>query len=205
MPSVAVIDSGVHLGHPHINRDRIVRGISVTSEHYEQGFDDRIGHGTAVAAAIQGRAPEADLLIVKIFERKLVTTGLILLRAIDWCIEQHADWINLSLGTPNPDYCPEFQVRIERAIALGMKIVAATEMDGRPAYPGSMPGVIGVVLDYECPRESPSRLGHAAQEVYAASGYPRPIPGVPPERNLKGISFAVANVTGALAAGFGRG
>ena len=31
-----------------------------------------------------------------------------------------------------------------------------------------------------------------------ASGYPRPIPGVPPERNLKGISFAVANVTGLL-------
>ena len=31
-----------------------------------------------------------------------------------------------------------------------------------------------------------------------ASGYPRPIPGVPPERNLKGISFAVANATGIL-------
>lgn len=35
--------------------------------------------------------------------------------------------------------------------------------------------------------------------VARASGYPRPIPGVPPERNLKGISFAVANVTGVLA------
>ncbi len=32
-----------------------------------------------------------------------------------------------------------------------------------------------------------------------ASGYPRPAPGIPPERNLKGLSFAVANVTGALA------
>ena len=31
-----------------------------------------------------------------------------------------------------------------------------------------------------------------------ASGYPRPIPGVPPERNLKGLSFAVANATGLL-------
>jgi hypothetical protein len=35
--------------------------------------------------------------------------------------------------------------------------------------------------------------------VAEASGYPRPIPGVSPERNLKGISFAVANVTGVLA------
>jgi hypothetical protein len=32
-----------------------------------------------------------------------------------------------------------------------------------------------------------------------AAGYPRPIPGVPPERNLKGVSFAVANATGAIA------
>ena len=32
-----------------------------------------------------------------------------------------------------------------------------------------------------------------------ASGYPRPIPGVPPERNLKGLSFAVANASGFLA------
>jgi hypothetical protein len=35
--------------------------------------------------------------------------------------------------------------------------------------------------------------------AYRASGYPRPIPGVPPERNLSGISFAVANVTDWLA------
>jgi len=35
--------------------------------------------------------------------------------------------------------------------------------------------------------------------VFRASGYPREIPGVPRERNLSGISFAVANVTGLLA------
>ena len=33
----------------------------------------------------------------------------------------------------------------------------------------------------------------------AAAPYPRPIPGVPVEGNLNGISFAVANVTGMLA------
>jgi hypothetical protein len=31
---------------------------------------------------------------------------------------------------------------------------------------------------------------------FFASGYPRPIPGVRQERNLSGISFAVANMTG---------
>ena len=45
-------------------------------------------------------------------------------------------------------------------------------------------------------------MANAVDEVIvdlAASGYPRPIPGVPVERNLSGISFAVANVTGFLA------
>jgi len=32
-----------------------------------------------------------------------------------------------------------------------------------------------------------------------AAGYPRPIPGVPVEQNLRGLSFAVANATGVLA------
>jgi hypothetical protein len=39
---------------------------------------------------------------------------------------------------------------------------------------------------------------------FVAPGFPRPIPGVPPDKNLKGLSFAVANVTGLLAALFGR-
>ena len=35
--------------------------------------------------------------------------------------------------------------------------------------------------------------------MFRASGFARPIPGVRPERNLNGISFAVANVTGFVA------
>ena len=66
--------------------------------------------------------------------------------------------------------------------------------------PGSLPGAVGVLLDWDCPRDEIRRQATGdGRRVYAASGYPRPIPGVPPERNLKGISFAVANVTGCLA------
>jgi hypothetical protein len=34
---------------------------------------------------------------------------------------------------------------------------------------------------------------------FFASGFPRPLPGVPPSRNLNGISFAVATMTGFVA------
>ena len=35
--------------------------------------------------------------------------------------------------------------------------------------------------------------------MFRTCGYPRAIPGVDPERNLKGLSFAVANITGIAA------
>jgi len=58
-----------------------------------------------------------------------------------------------------------------------------------------LPGVVGVAADESCPREEFRREG----EIFLASPYPRPIPGVPPERNLHGVSFAVANMTGFVA------
>jgi hypothetical protein len=61
--------------------------------------------------------------------------------------------------------------------------------------PGSLPGVIGVLPDPDCPRDA---FRYDAG-VFHASPYPRPIPGVPIARNLQGASFAVANMTGLVA------
>jgi hypothetical protein len=58
-----------------------------------------------------------------------------------------------------------------------------------------LPGVIRVGLDASCPRNQFRVNG----ETFYASGFPRSIEGVPPERNLSGISFAVANMTGFVA------
>jgi hypothetical protein len=63
-----------------------------------------------------------------------------------------------------------------------------------------MEGVVGVVMDQEQPRESVCAVERDGRLVLRASGFPRSIPGVPPERTLQGISFAVANATGVLAA-----
>jgi hypothetical protein len=58
---------------------------------------------------------------------------------------------------------------------------------------------VPVQLDWACDREA-YRVVHAGgRAIIAASAYPRDIPGVPRERNLKGISFAVANASGFVA------
>jgi hypothetical protein len=78
-------------------------------------------------------------------------------------------------------------------------IVSAYELDGTKWLPGSLAGVVGVGLDVGCARNE-LRIGEIdGVPVFLASGFPRPIPGVPTERNLQGISFAVANATGFLA------
>jgi hypothetical protein len=59
--------------------------------------------------------------------------------------------------------------------------------------------VFGVGLDWEMPAHSYRSEETRRGVVYFTSGYPRSLPGVPRERNLHGISFAVANMTGFIA------
>ena len=79
---VAVIDSGIHAGHPHIGGHR--RGRIRLDEELGADISDRIGHGTAVAAAIHEKAPHAKLYAVKVFDRTLSTTAERLVHAIYW-------------------------------------------------------------------------------------------------------------------------
>ena len=68
---IAVLDSGVHSGHPHVGDALIGRSFADSAPSAD--FADRIGHGTAVAAAIREKAPGAEILAVKIFDRQLAT------------------------------------------------------------------------------------------------------------------------------------
>jgi hypothetical protein len=63
-----------------------------------------------------------------------------------------------------------------------------------------LPGVVSVDVDWDCPRDECRVVSVDDTGIrLSASGYPRPIPGVPPERNFSGLSFAVANADGLLA------
>jgi subtilisin family serine protease len=163
-------------------------------------FIDRLGHGTAVTAAIREKAPDAEIYSVKVFHDSLATRIDSLIHALDWSARNSVHLINLSLGTDNPEHEPVLRAAVERLMGQGIKLIAAYEDSGVRWLPGSLAGVIPVVVDWDCPRdEYRTSLLPDGRTLYHASGFPRPIPGVAPERNLKGISFAVANVTGLLA------
>jgi subtilisin family serine protease len=194
---VAVIDSGVHASHPHIGG--VAGGVTIGEELDEKNFTDVIGHGTAVMAAIKEKAPDAEYFAVRVFYSSLRTTVDLLLRAIEWSIANRIDVINLSLGTTNPAHRERFAPVIARALKGGPILVSARDADGTPALPGSLPGVIGVDLDWDYPREAYYCKSVPEGLAVGASGYPRSLPGVSRAKNLHGISFAVANASGFVA------
>jgi subtilisin family serine protease len=198
---IAVIDSGVHAGHPHVNG--VAGGIAFTPDGREENeFSDRLGHGTAVTSVIREKAPGAAIFAVKIFHDSLATRIQPLIRALDWSVENGMHLINLSLGTSNQEHRGVLVSALERVRAKEILLVAAFEESGIRWLPGTLPGASPVALDWDCPRNEyrTSTLADG-RTLYHASGYPRPIPNIPPERNLKGISFAVANVSGLLSRG----
>ena len=202
---VAVIDSGVFPDHPHVMG--VDGGVAITPAGEDADYIDRIGHGTAVAGAIREKAPRASLIAVKVFDRALAGSVNTLVRAIDWAVDHDCHVINMSLGTSRAEHHARLRPAVDRALERGVIVVAAREDGGQQFLPGSLPGVLGVMVDWACPRDQYRVETQGEHVVCGASGYPREIPGVPPSRNLMGISFAVANMTGfvarALEAGIG--
>jgi hypothetical protein len=194
---IAVIDSGVNIAHPHITAPVTRVNLGAPEEGASQ--DDTLGHGTAVMAAIQEKAPAAEYFAVKLFGASLRTTTERLLQAIDWAVANRMDVINLSLGTTRLEARSLFEDLVDRAWSNGSVLVSAREASPRTLLPGSLPQVIGVDVDWEIPRDLYRIATVGGGRTFFASGYPRSLPGVPPARNLNGISFAVANMTGFVA------
>jgi subtilisin family serine protease len=195
---IAVIDSGVHASHPHVGG--VDEGVAIRDDgSLDEDFVDRLGHGTAVTAAIREKAPDASIIAIKVFWNALSTDISSLVRAIDEACVRGASIINLSLGTSNVAHRAALEGAVSRATASGARIVAAIEDGDVRWLPGAFETVVGVRLDWAWPREAYRILTENSRKVIAASGYPRDIPNVPRERNLKGISFAVANASGFVA------
>jgi hypothetical protein len=197
--TIAVVDSGIHAAHPHVGG--ISTGIAFdASAAVQHDVNDRLGHGTAVAAAIREKAPEAALIPVKVFDRTLATTARALAAAIDWAAAQGVALINLSLGTATANHRALLEDAVESASNRRAIVVSAAPQEGMTFLPGALPGVVAVEADWTSARDVVLvRRTETGQLILRASGLPRPIPGVPVDRNFRGASFAVANATGFIA------
>lgn len=195
---VAVIDSGVHAVHPHVGG--VSGGFGIRQDGtLDDDFVDRLGHGTAVAAAIREKAPDSEILAIKVFWRTLKTDVATLVHAIEEAADRGASVINLSLGTAEMQHRERLQNAVSAASRCGSIVVAANDEGGTRWLPGSLDGVVAVRADWACDRHAYQVGSLDDRLVLTTSPYPRDIPGVPRERNVSGISFAVANAAAFVA------
>lgn len=195
---IAVIDSGVHAAHPHVGG--VSAGIAIRDDGSIVEDDvDRLGHGTAVTAAIREKAPDADIFAIKVFWQSLATDVSTLVRAIEEAAVRGAAVINLSLGTSDMRHRTLLEAAVATARSRGALVVAAYDDAGVSWLPGCLDEVVGVRADWTRDRDTFDVAMDGDRPLLVTSAYPRDIPGIPRERNLSGVSFAVANATGFVA------
>ncbi|MGE4620025.1 MAG: S8 family serine peptidase [Planctomycetota bacterium] len=198
---IALLDSGVNEGHPHIrDHGNVIHGPFLDDsgqwvDDPEPG--DLLGHGTCAAAAILDLAPGHTILSLRIFRDQPRCPFDRLLSTLAYCIERQVDWINLSLGTTRPSRVPELEKILEKAAERNVRVVAPAAIGDLPCYPGALDGCEGVLVDSERSRDQPTR--DATANVWFASPQPRDLPGLPSSSNLSGVSLSAANLTGYLA------
>jgi len=155
---VAVLDTGIDLGHPDLN---VVGGYDCTGSG---SYRDRHGHGTHVAGIIGARdnssgvvgvVPGARLWAVKVFSDQGSGYVSWLICGIDWVVERAGtiDVANFSGGAGGTDSpnCGQgvdpLHQAVCRLVNAGVPFVVAAGNDGRDAgntIPAAYPEVIAV-------------------------------------------------------------
>ena len=199
---IGIADSGVNPHHPQVRP--IASGCGFVWRDglvdREEDFTDLLGHGTAVAAAIREKAPEAEVEVLRIFRRRLAAPIEVLAAAIEWAIDRKLHLLNLSLGLPREQAVgSRMREKCRAAEREGLVILAAAEAGGAPSIPGSFPEVLGVKSDPALGREEYRVLQQGRRRLFAASPWARDLSGLSRERNLHGVSLAVANLSGIAA------
>lgn len=203
---VAVIDTGISAEHPAI-RDNYRGGINILSPYFEP--KDYNGHGTHVSgiiaangagSGIMGTAPQTEIYAVKAFNRKGSANLSDLLSAINWCIENGMQVINMSFGMEK--LSESLRQAIQVAHRRGILMVAATGNRGLASnidFPARYPETIAVA--------SVSRDGSLSHFSNIGKGVDIAAPGerIPSawlneaKREMSGTSMAVPHVSGTIA------
>ena len=156
---VCIVDSGIDNSHNDLEGINLVGWMDFVNGN-SKPYDDH-GHGTSMAGILvangwmEGIAPNVELLVAKALQSNGSGSDSDVVEAIDWCVENNAHIISLSLGGA-PGVLPFFLQSgrdsgdaANDAIDKGVVVVAAAGNDGQDddgdvASPASETAVIAV-------------------------------------------------------------
>jgi hypothetical protein len=152
MIRVAILDTGIDLDHPDLWMN-VKGGINTIKPH--KSADDDSGHGTHLAGTVAaidndfgviGVGPEIHLYAVKVLDKKGIGWLSDLIDALDWCIDNQVQVINMSFGSLEGNQ--SFHDAIIRAYQAGITMVASAGNNGEDSgvieYPAFYPETIAV-------------------------------------------------------------
>ena len=148
---VAVLDTGVGAVEDLAGTNLLEGASFVPGEPTSR---DEQGHGTHVAGTIAqtthngvgvaGIAPEATILPIKVLSRTGAGQSAWIAAGIDHAVDEGAQVLNLSLGSPVR--ARVIEIALEKARASGVLVIAAAGNSGREGvhFPGALPTTLGV-------------------------------------------------------------
>ncbi|WP_330340304.1 S8 family serine peptidase [Streptomyces sp. NBC_00557] len=173
--TVAVLDTGVDLGHPDLT-DRVT-----TTKSFVDGEDvaDRDGHGTHVTSTVggsgaasggteKGVAPEAALAVGKVLDDQGSGSESQIIAGMEWAArEVHARIVSMSLGSTEPSDGTDPMAEAVNSLSkeTGALFVVAAGNTGAPSSIGS-PGAADAALTV-------GAVDPADQPAYFTSAGPR--------------------------------
>ncbi|MFF2010909.1 S8 family serine peptidase [Streptomyces sp. NPDC058195] len=220
---VAVLDTGVDAEHPDL------KGRVTASENFtdSNSTDDRQGHGTHTISTVggsgaasggrkKGIAPGADLLAGKVLNDSGLGAESWIIAGMQWAVDQKADVVSMSLGSPEPTDCtdPMGQAAEKLARSEDTLFVIAAGNSGPTlntvSSPGCAPGVLTVgAVDRDDTTARFSSRGpvvgsHTLKPEIAAPGVAISAAaaggrGLYAYRTMSGTSMAAPHVAGAAA------
>jgi len=148
---IAILDSGIDLNHPDLKSANIIKTINFIEPN--KPASDESGHGTFIAGivaaqnnnfGIVGIAPEAEIYILKILNKKLEGKVDLIVRALDFCIKNEINIVNMSFSTSSDN--PKLRKAVSKAAKHGIIIVASARnsFGSKAGFPASYPEVISV-------------------------------------------------------------
>jgi subtilisin family serine protease len=149
---VAVVDSGVFVGHPHL-AGKILPGRNTIA--YNSDVTDETGHGTFVAGIIGLVAPEAKIIPVKVLGADNRGSIGATAAGIRWAADSGAHIINVSLGTYYRSWELDEAVRYARE-KKGALVIASVGNDNstNQRFPGSSEKAFSVAATTERNRKA---------------------------------------------------
>ncbi|WP_300601932.1 S8 family serine peptidase [Niabella sp.] len=153
-------------------------------------FEDQLGHGSTCYKLIKQYCNNANFFIAKIFKSVPATDEEILVRAINLCLEQNVDIINISLGMQQNYISPQLNEVLNTLYKLNKPVIAAAYYEDKHCFPACHPRVIGVGCIKSLSNGEVAYAPASAIEFYT-TGVLSPEYG-----NTSGSSFSCARMTG---------